>query len=188
MSEKELMEMMVEESTLPNNVELSTISNLAQQQLHLMQLITQKEEETTALKAELKQVQEVDLPTEMAAIGLSEVRLTTGEKVDIKTGYAGSITKAKQPSAYAWMNDNGYGSLIKTDFTVKFGKGESDKAKELQRLLEEHGVKYSNKEGVHHSTLKSFIKEIMAAQSEGELEVPEETFSIYRWNKAEIKL
>jgi len=183
----EQMEAETTQNTLPTNEELSTISDLAQQQKHLESRILKGQAHLKDLTAQLRQIQEIDLPTEMGGIGLAEIKLASGESVTVKSGYAGSISKVHQPKAYRWMNDNGYGSLIKMNFTVKFGKGESDKANELQMLLEKNGVKYSNKEAVHASTLKAFIKEIMALQAEGEIEVPEETFSIYRWNKAEVK-
>jgi len=184
---KLLAEHAASETRLPNDKELNTISNLAQQQKHLIELIEQREDEVKKLKAELKQVQETDLPSEMNAIGLAEIKLTSGETVEIKSGYAGAISKANQPRAYNWLEDNGYGALIKTDFTIKFGKGESDKASGLRNLLEVNGIKYGQKEGVHAQTLKAFIREVMDRQAEGEIEVPEEVFSIYRWNKAEIK-
>lgn len=184
----DVLEMMEsDETNIPTNDELSNISTLAQRQRALLLAIDEKETQLTKLKNDLKQVQEIDLPTEMASLGMDEIKLTTGEKVSIKSGYAGSISKANQPRAFSWLEANGYESLIKNDFTLKFGKGEKERAADLRDTLEKLGFNYSQKIHVHPQTLKSFIKEVMERQAEGEITVPEETFSIYRWNKAEVR-
>ena len=172
---------------LPTQEQLNNISKLVQHQLHLENIVAEKEAQLKEAKEELRKVKEEDLPTALQEAGTEEFKTTDGFKVKVKTGYAGSISKANERLAYQWLGEHGYGGIVKTKLDLSFGKNEEDKAKEAELVLHNAGFQYGRKRSVHASTLKSFINEAMEKQSLGELEVPEKLFNVYRWKKAEIK-
>jgi hypothetical protein len=167
-----------------NDEAIGKISTLAQRQLTLQNQIEEYQEIIADLAGKLKKVQEEELPTAMQEAGVSEFKLTTGNKITIKPFYSGSITDENREEAFGWLADNDMDDLIKTDFTVKYGKGEDDKAEDLQRLLTENNVNFSFKKHIHPQTLSAFIKEQVEG---GNSAFPLETFKVYSGKKAIIK-
>ena len=94
-----------------------------------------------------------------------------------------SVPAEKKRDAYAWLRESGFGDLIKNTVAIDFGRGEDDNAEALKEYCQEHGMTYSDKEGVHAQTLKAFIKEQMAKG----VDVPLELFGAYPYSKAVIK-
>lgn len=78
-------------------------------------------------------------------------------KVAIKTYVHAKMEDSNR--AFDWLNSHEYGDLIKT--TVDFPKGEF--TEEAQGILEELGLSFSMKNGVHPQTLKKVISDRLAA-------------------------
>jgi len=114
-----------------------------------------------AKNAEIKEIEENDLPKLMLDIGMSEFSLTGGGKVELKTEHYCSITQEKSLSCFKWLRDNNHGAIIKRTLQTVFGKGDDDTADKIARLIKADApkAKFSDKEGVHASTLKAFLKE-----------------------------
>jgi len=74
-------------------------------------------------------------------------------KVSIKTYVSSKVIDAEL--AFAWLNKNQYGDLIKD--TLDFPKGEL--TKEVEASLEEMGLSYTKKSGIHPQTLKKVISD-----------------------------
>lgn len=124
-----------------------------------------------------------DLPDLMKELRLKEITLEDGSKVLLTEEVQCSITAANREAAHEWLRENGYGGLIKTDLTLEFGKGEEQEAFKLLadiRQLTNRPVEVG--EGVHHSTLKSFVKE----RREAGTTLPA-VFSIHPFAKATLK-
>lgn len=112
------------------------------------------------------------------------LKLKDGHVLEIKEVISATITKANQAAAYTWLRDNGFGDIIKREVAVAFGKGQDEDAETLLRALAMQGLPVTDKEGVHASTLKSFIREQL---KNNDIEVPEALFSVYRGLEAKIK-
>ena len=170
-------------SQAPSDEQLKSISELAVEQSRLE---SEVEEAEVALKEKnelLRLVSEVRLPAAMEAVNMDSFRLKDGRSITIKEHVAAAITKEHEPAAFAWLEKTGNEGIIKNEFSIPFGKGQNDEAEELERVLEERGVSYSKHRGVHHSTLKAFVKK----QLESGSPIPVDLFSIFVKKVATIK-
>jgi hypothetical protein len=139
--------------------DLKAITAMAQRQVELEDAVARAEEQLKSLKERLRIVSEVDLPQAMSDAELEDFTLSDGSKVTIKDMVVAGITEANRDAAHAWLRANNLGSLIKRDITLNFGKGEEADAEEALGIADRHGWRWKNKEAVHPSTLKAFIKE-----------------------------
>jgi hypothetical protein len=162
---------------------LQDISRLAQRQLDLEAKVAQAEQALKQAQEELRIVAEVELPEAMDAADMQEFTLGDGSKVSVTTKYVGNISEDRRGEAHDWLRTNGFASLIKHDVTVSFGKGEEQAAQEALQLLNAHGWKHQDKEGVHWQTLRAFITE----QLEAGVDLPLELFGVHRLVRATIK-
>lgn len=167
----------------PTNDELIEISQLANQQLDLQHRVYVYEELLDTLKNELKDIQEKLLPEAMAAVGMSEFKLADGSKITIKEDVYASIRADKISNAVTWLDSMGLGDIVKDDVTVKFGRGDSDKAKDIVEYAQTQGYNVSEKLSVHPQTLKAIVKEQLARG----IEFPDEFFSVNAVKKSIIK-
>lgn len=182
----ELEEMMQNDSEqlLPNTYELTNVSDLAAHQIELENLIAKQTEILEDLTKRLRHVSESALPAAMAAIGMSEFKMSDGSKVSIKSDTYASIRADFVPQAVAWLDKNGIGGIVKDEVKVSFGRGETDKAKQMLLFAQDTlGVSASEKLSVHPGTLKATVKDM---RTKG-IEFPEEYFSIADITKATIK-
>lgn len=131
---------------------------------------------------DLKKVSEEDLPDLMMELGMMEFKLTSGKTVKVKQDFYAKIPEARFTEAVAWLDGRGFGGIVKATVTAPFGMSERDKALELVDNLKHHGVAVEMKQGIHPSTLKSFIKERL----EKEERIPFDLFGIVPFNKAVI--
>ena len=82
-----------------NNVsdgELSKVSNLANKQLQLSAQVSELEAQLKAKKEEFRLTSEQELPDAMQSAGLTQITLSTGEKISINEFYRAHISKANQ--------------------------------------------------------------------------------------------
>lgn len=140
-------------------------------------------EKLSTLKAEVRKLEEEDLPELMRELGLSEIKLEDGSSVKVVDEVDCHISIERRAAAHAWLTDNGFGGLIKSALTVEFGRNEHEEAlaaaAKIQDLL---GRGSTFNESVHASTLKAFIKEQMAAG----VTIPTEMFGIRPYAKAKL--
>lgn len=149
------------------------------------------EAEVKRLKEDARRTREEDLPTLMKEVGLLTVKLEDGSTVDVKDDVSCAISEDRRAEAHAWLNDNGFGGLIKNVVSVAFGKGddERERAESLVFHLSALGLDFERKEAVHASTLKSFVKETLAKMGEDPdaPKIPFEPFAIRPFAKAVVK-
>ena len=163
--------------------ELSIVSNLANKQLKLATEVKQLEVDLKAKKEELRLTSEQELPDAMQAAGLTQIVLSTGEKISINEFYNAHISKANQEVAYQWLIKNGHAGLIKNEVLLKFDRGEDEKVAQTVSALQARGLSPNVRQSVHHSSLKAFVKEQFTAGND----IPTEPFGIYIGTKAIIK-
>jgi len=165
---------------------VKTISTLAQRQVDIEAEIAALGKKLEAQNKLLIKVAEEDLPAAMLAAGVSEIKLEDGTEINIKADIYPSIPAKQRLAAFTWLRANNYGSLIKNNVTVQFGKGEDEKAVDLLSRLTEQGYNPTQKEAVHPGTLKSFVKEQMADPDTPDL--PEELFTVFEKSKSVVIL
>jgi hypothetical protein len=163
--------------------ELATVSSLAQKQLNLANEVAEIESTLKAKKEELRLTQEQELPDAMQQAGLTQIVLSTGEKISINEFYSAYISKANQQQAYQWLLDNGHDGIIKNEVSLKFNRGESGIVDETVLALKSRGLAPEVKQSIHPSTLKAFVKEQLTTGND----IPTEPFGVYIGTKAIIK-
>ena len=141
------------------------------------------EEAIKVKKEELRLTAEQELPDAMSAAGLTQITLSTGEKISINEFYAAHISKANQQQAYQWLLENGHEGIIKNEVSLKFGRGESGIVDETVLALKSRGLSPEVKQSIHPSTLKAFVKEQLTTGND----IPTEPFGVYIGTKAIIK-
>ena len=163
--------------------ELSVVSGLANKQLELALQVSELEANLKAKKEELRLNSEQELPAAMQAAGLTQITLSTGEKISINEFYKAHISKANQEKAYEWLVSNGHEGLIKNEVLLKFGREETEVVNQTVSALQSRGLSPEVRQSIHPSTLRAFIKEQFTSGND----IPTEPFGIYIGTKAIIK-
>jgi hypothetical protein len=155
-----------------------------QRALKLAELLLAARKHLEAVEAQLKtakedvrRLEQEDLPELMQELGLETFKLTTGETIEVKQDIECGISEERRARAHAWLTDNGFGGLIKTEVVAKFGRDERDAAVAAAEKIGGEMV-----ERVHPSTLKSFVKE----QMEAGRAIPFDLFAIHPFNRVKI--
>jgi len=76
------------------------------------------------LKKEFERLSGEVIPTMMAEMGLSHLKLMDGSSVDVKPNYSANISIANREKAFNWLRENGLGDIIKNEISVAFGRNE----------------------------------------------------------------
>ena len=161
--------------------DLKRVADLAALLTQVQNEVATTQETLNELKATERRISEEDLPQLMAEVGLSEIALTTGEKVTITEQVNASITEAHNEAAIKWLTEHGFGGIVKTRLIVDFDHTERDDAlATLHKQEKKHITEL--KETVHSATLKSFVREQLEAGNK----LPMDLFSVHPYSKAKI--
>ena len=150
---------------------------------NLNQEIEKKEKDLKQRKKDLEHISGEVIPTMMAEMGLSHLKLMDGSSVDVKPNYSANITIANREAAFNWLRNNGLGDIIKNEISVSFGRNEDNKAADYAALAEGQGFQPQQKLKVEPMTLKALVRERIEAGKE----MPTELFNVYVGNKTTIK-
>ena len=161
---------------------LKALSEKSNELQNLDNQIKDVEEELGKLKSKYRELSEVDIPSMLSELGLSEITLADGNKISTATYYSARISEDKRDEAFGWLNDNGFADIIKNTVSVSFGRDEDDSARKLVDSLEDNGYTTAQKQWVEPMTLKAFVRE----QVEKGSDLPLETFNVYIGQKTRI--
>ena len=161
---------------------LKALSDKANEIQELDDNIKNLEEKLGQVKAKYRELSEVDIPSMLSELGLSEITLKDGNKISTSTYYSARISEDKRDEAFQWLGDNGFGDIIKNTVSVSFGREEDNSAKKLAEELEGNGFSTAQKKWVEPMTLKAFVRE----QVEKGSDLPLETFNVYIGQKTRI--
>lgn len=114
-------------------------------------------------KERARVLREETIPSAMQELGLEEIKLETGQKLSVKQDVYASIPKDYKAAAYQWLEDHGFGGLIKTAVSVYYGKGELEEAQVLSEKLHDIGLSPELTQEIHAQTLKAFLREQISA-------------------------
>ena len=150
---------------------------------NLNQEIENAEKDLKQKKKDFEYLSGEVIPTMMAEMGLSHLKLMDGSSVDVKPNYSANITIANREAAFNWLRNNGLGDIIKNEILVSFGRNEDNKAADYAALAQERGFQPTQKLKVEPMTLKALVRERIEAGKE----MPTELFNIFVGNKTTIK-
>lgn len=173
-----------------SKITLDEVRALAEQQKLLEQELIDLEARVEAKKKELKDVCEYKLPNMLTEIGLKDLTLSTGEIIEMQDNIFASINETNKEEAHKWLREHNFQDLIKNVVSVTFGKGEDKFAESLVANIEAMGAKgdlsygtLDQKEQVHNSTLRAFVKQRL----QDGLELPLATFGVFEGKITKIR-
>ena len=140
------------------------------------------EEKLKHTKRDLETLSGDVIPTMMAEMGLTQLKLMDGSSVDVKPYYAASITVRNREAAYKWLRENDLGDIIKNDVTVSFGRNEDNKAADYANLAQSQGFQPTQKLKVEPMTLKALVRE----RIEKGKDMPMDIFNVFVGNRTKL--
>ena len=162
---------------------IQTLADQVQKLNSLQQRMEMQEDNLKNTKKEFDHLSGEVIPTMMAEMGLSHLKLMDGSSVDVKPNYSASISVANREKAFNWLRENGLGDIIKNEISVSFGRNEDNKAADYAALAEERGYQPTQKLKVEPMTLKALVRERLEAGKS----MPTEIFNVFVGNKTTIK-
>ena len=162
---------------------LQTVAEIARKIRDEEEYISSLESDLKKAKKGLLKLTDEDLPTMLAEIGLSSMKLDDGSEVTVKQTFGASILVDNRPAAYEWLREKGYDDIIKNTVACQFGRGEDDKAASFKAIAEKEGHYAEQKTEIHPQTLRAFVKE----RVENGDDFPMELFGAYVGQRAVIK-
>ena len=166
-----------------DETKLSELTALCRAMRRAEQDLEKAEEAVKSAKEVLFNYQNIRIPDLFDEMGLSQIELTDGSKVEVKRSFAASISEKNKLTCFNWLIANGHSDIIKHDLTVSLKKGENEDYEKIKSRLDEVGATYKDKEHVHHATLKAFVKE----QIENNVDIPQEAFGVFHIRITSIK-
>jgi hypothetical protein len=162
---------------------VATVSALAGRQMKLEMEIAHLEDRIKKLKKEHLDISTDKLPALMAEYGITALTLADGSTLNVKKVYGASISEERRTAAFTWLQENGYGDLIKNMVSASFVRGQDEAARNLERELEEKGMTVSSKQWVEPMTLKAWVKGLCEAGTPP----PADTFGLFVGDVTSIK-
>lgn len=172
-----------------SNEDEATLANLmthAETMRELKAQIDDAQEMLDGLNKHYNYIAQEVIPNMLDELGMKTFELKDGSKITVKDFMSGSLPKEEDKfnTAIEWLKDNDLENILKTDVTLKFGKGEENLSQNAIGMLEEQGYEPEIKYGVHPQTLYASIRELT---KEGVV-IPYEMLGLYAGKKADIKL
>jgi len=163
---------------------LSELSRLTKKQLKLEKDIEKIEEDLKARKKELEEVSRVLIPSILNTSGLSEVRLASGEKLQVQDKLNASIADKNYTLAYRNMVNAEGGDAHATELVDSLFKSQiviDGNDERVLNLLLDNDVVYDSKYSIHPQTLKKYCRERL---EQGKL-IPE-GISVFQYQETKI--
>lgn len=177
-------ELFQEESGLDKD-KLEKLSELCRTQKYLQEKIEQGEEQLKRTKEELRAVSQGLIPALLNEVGISEVRLSSGEKVIVEDKLKASIPDKNFVLAFRNMvlaegGDDIAEEKVSGLFSSKLLIDEiSDR---VMDILMDHDVEFEMKRDIHWQTLAKYCRQRL----EQGLDIPE-GISVYQYQETKIK-
>jgi uncharacterized protein (DUF927 family) len=154
------------------------LHSLAIDQVAAEALVLSLDEQLRAASEALRELSEKTLPAVMEEINLDTYKTKDGIEIKIGEVVRGSIPKGNETEAFAWLEENNQGRLIKRQFVIEFGKDEERWANKFETDLRrrKRTLAVKRKKGVNPQTLQAFVRSLLA---EGQ-PFPMDVFGIYR--------
>lgn len=172
---------------------LERLTQMARQATELEKVIAADDVQLQEKRAELDKILGRLIPSIMEELGMMEFKLADGSLVSIKEDIRTSIKVDDRPAAYRWLETLGFDGIIKMKVQTDLKKGDQEIAGQIVKAIAALGREASVDRSIHPATLKSFVKERMAADSES-ADVPDDErlplglFGVFQFKEAKIKL
>ena len=166
--------------------DLNMMSILCERLLKLQAQIGNAEDNLQKLKEQEKELSQEVIPEHLALLGILDLKLVDGSRISAEPFYSARISADKIDAGHDWLRTKGHGALIKNVVSVQFGQGEDDRAQEVIDVLKKEGLLPEQKESVHPSSLKAFVREQIESNNQEFDSNARELFSVYVGKRTKI--
>jgi len=160
----------------------SNLSNLIRQAQHQQELLEQYEQAAKDAKKEFQRITRELIPAEMIEMGMDRVDVD-GNTVSLNQFVYASIPEARKQEAFNFLRSIGEDDIIKNEVKVNFGRGQDNQAGAFFDDCRQQGLDPDQRQSVHPSTLKAWIKDKLGSGTEIDLDM----FGAYVGTEAKIK-
>lgn len=141
------------------------------------------EDQVKLLKRQQDQIAREDIPGVMHELGVTQLQLDDGSTIQLNSTFHCGISAARKEAAHRWLIERGFGGLIRTRVVADFGRGERDAAMTVAATISEAvGRDATVEESVHPQTLRSFLRERLAAGDA----IPTDLFGLQPFEEAVV--
>jgi len=171
----------------PGSTILGQLREAAQKLITQRAVVAKLEDELKAATDRLTLMEEKIIPDLMEKADSLKITTADGLMIEVKEQVFTSIKEENKPKAFAWLEKNKLGDIIKRQFVIKFGKGDEAWAKKFQRdlLKRKKPLNSEVSRNIHPGTLKKTVTDIL---EEGKLNLPLEVFGVHRRKVAEVSI
>jgi len=152
-------------------ITLDEMASLARGLLDAQKAVADAEKALSKAKEHARVLTEETIPSAMQELGVKKLVLDTGQTLTLSQEVYASIPEDGREKAFDWLEENGFGSIIKTEVTAAYGKGGVEDAVKLTEELKERGLNVEFSRNVHAQTLKAFLREQLAKAKDVPLDV-----------------
>lgn len=153
---------------------LRRITDLVHQVQAYQASVSLWEQKIEKAKEDIKTLLERTIPDAMAEVNMSYIELNNDMGVRVEPFHRGSITEKTKAAAHKWLEENGFGGLVKREVQVSFAR-DAEGVEGLRAYLREFGLTSKEKEAVNYQTLQAFIRN----QAEKGEPVPAALFNVF---------
>jgi len=149
------------------------------------------EAEAAKFAAEVKMIEEFELPAALREAGVSSVPLDGGWSVEKSKVISGTIRKEDEPAVHAWLAAHGF-PIVRKVVTAFFDKGEEKLAAKFIRDLEKRKrpIEHEVEDNIHPATWRAFVRRRIEKEDAGkvplELRLPRDLIGIFELTRAEL--
>lgn len=164
---------------------LSKLNSLANEHSELIEDVERLTEELKIARAKAEYMVTHRIPEAMDLAEQQEITTASGLRIKVRDKITASIKEENREKAFAWLEANGHGRLIKQNFQIEFGKDEEGWAAKFQRdcAQRKRPLNLKRGKGVHHQTLGAFVREVMGQG----VDIPQDILGVYKRREAEVK-
>lgn len=182
----------------PTDADLGSIADLARAQVAVEAEIAALEARLKEARARLTALSCEALPRAMAAVGLSDLRLASGQRVEVRERYqcgqlddAPDVDDKRRPlservEALSWLDEQGHGDIARRVITVSLGAKSEEIANDLLAMVRAHPAAnqflVDTRRAVPWNTLAKFARE----QLEGGYDPPLDLLGVSVQTQAKI--
>lgn len=169
-------------SESPDSTQLAQLGDLAND-LFLAELkLLEAQEKSREAQEVVRNIAEQQIPELMDTLGIASFETKSGVKLTVADVIRASIPKVRREEAYKWMDEAGFGGLVKHKVIINFGRDEGEAAADLIQDLKTDGHMVSDEKKVESSTLRKFVGDLL---NDGK-KIPMDLFGAAQFRKAKI--
>lgn len=160
-----------EAPAVPKDEQLSELSALVRDLLATRQAIEELDEARKSYAAKELRLGGELIPSKMQELGVTSITVND-RKVSCKPFYSAKIKPESEPLAFQWLEESGHGDVIKGELIVPYRRPDKEMIDKLRaHIIDAYGVSPNTKLGVHHSTLRALVRELV--EDEGVVPPPD---------------